>query len=187
VTAILFACGCSGTASDSITAREVGTAWPYLTAWFPHPGLRGEAAGRLRDLFGDAELADPRLIETGWQESEDWLARWREGQQPFAVGRKLLVVPGEDEPDPVLCRGRQVLRITPGMAFGTGHHETTRFCLEQLEAWAGDGVDFLDVGPWLPCCSAAAGWWAPRSIPRQRWWPRPTSTGTGCPAGWACW
>lgn len=156
VTAVLFACGCSGTASELIGPAEDRAALPRLTAWFPDSGSRDEAAGRLRGLFGGVEPADPLLIEAGSQESEDWLARWREGLQPFQVGRRFLLVPGDDDPDEGLRRDRHVLRITPGLAFGTGHHETTRFCLEQLEASAGDGVDFLDVGTGSGILSVAA-------------------------------
>lgn len=146
VTAQLFDCGCSGTASDSVGEATELTARPALTAWFPDSGSRDEAVRRIDLLAGGLEPAAGIEMTTGLQESEDWLARWREGQQPFAVGRRLLVVPGDDAPDPALCRGRQVLWITPGMAFGTGHHETTLFCLEQLEAFAGEGITLLDVG-----------------------------------------
>jgi len=146
VTAILFGCHCSGTASDSIGHIPDPTAPVVLTAWFTNEVSRDIAARRLGSMGQGLEPASRPFLETGLQEREDWLARWREGQHPFAVGRLLLVVPGEDEPEPRLREGRRILRITPGMAFGTGHHETTRFCLEQLERLAGEGVDVLDMG-----------------------------------------
>lgn len=146
LTAILFACGCSGTASDTVRVADDESTWPILTAWFPDSTSRDEAVRRLHRHFGGLEAAERPRIETGSQEDVDWMARWREGQQPFPVGRRLLVIPGEGDPVPLEHAGRIVLRITPGLAFGTGHHETTRFCLEQLEREAGDAEDFLDVG-----------------------------------------
>lgn len=63
--------------------------------------------------------------------SEDWSTSWKANFKPLRVGRRLLVVPSWEEapsrPDDI------VLRLDPGMAFGTGGHETTRLCLELLE------------------------------------------------------
>lgn len=62
---------------------------------------------------------------------EDWSTSWKANFKPLRVGRRLLVVPTWEEahagPDDI------VLLIDPGMAFGTGGHETTRLCLELLE------------------------------------------------------
>lgn len=80
---------------------------------------------------------------------EDWGRKWKEGFKPLPVGRRLLIVPpwerGPFPPD------RLVIWIDPAMTFGTGHHATTRMCLEAVEAfmyrWPGDrGPRVLDVG-----------------------------------------
>ncbi len=143
--AVLFSCGCCGTAVSTIGAVPDSEEHSQITAWFPDVPSRDRALRQLEVLSVGPSGIRP-TIEAGLQQDEDWLARWREGQQPFTIGQRLLVVPGEDDPPESLSLDRQVLRITPGMAFGTGHHETTRFCLEQLEAAAGSGTDFLDVG-----------------------------------------
>ncbi len=136
--AVLFSCGCCGTAVSTIGAVPDPEEHSQITAWFPDALSRDRAVRQLEVL--SAGPSGIRLtIEAGLQQDEDWLARWREGQQPFVIGQRLLVVPGEDDPSESLSLDRHVLRITPGMAFGTGHHETTRFCLEQLEAAAGSG------------------------------------------------
>lgn len=61
----------------------------------------------------------------------DWAEAWKEHFQPLRVGRHLLIVPawwqGEAEPQ------QTVVRIDPGMAFGTGTHPTTQLCLEAIE------------------------------------------------------
>ena len=62
---------------------------------------------------------------------EDWINNWKQYFHPIPVGEKLLIRPTWEEAyDP---QGRTVLQLEPGLAFGTGTHETTRLCLELLE------------------------------------------------------
>lgn len=76
---------------------------------------------------------------------EDWANNWKKYFKPLRIGKKLLVCPTwEDAGD--LADGRQVLRIDPGMAFGTGGHDTTRLVLEVLENTLQEGDTLLDVG-----------------------------------------
>jgi ribosomal protein L11 methyltransferase len=63
--------------------------------------------------------------------SEDWSSSWKVHFKPLRVGKHLLIVPTWEEAEQL--PGDLVLRIDPGMAFGTGGHETTRLCLELLE------------------------------------------------------
>lgn len=63
-------------------------------------------------------------------EEEDWLALWKEGWEPTAVGERLLVVPAWLDPPNTK---RNCVRIEPGMAFGTGTHPTTQLAYEVLE------------------------------------------------------
>lgn len=75
---------------------------------------------------------------------EDWLNNWKKYFHPIKVGEKILIRPtwrDDYEPD-----GRVVLNLDPGIAFGTGTHETTRLCLEMLEDYVGNGTKMLDVG-----------------------------------------
>ena len=60
------------------------------------------------------------------------------------MGEKILICPSWEQTDNP--EGRAVLSIDPGMAFGTGGHDTTRLVLETLEKYVTEGVDFLDVG-----------------------------------------
>jgi len=63
---------------------------------------------------------------------EDWSASWKTNFKPIRVGRRLVILPTWEEAPPK--RDDDVtLLIDPGMAFGTGGHETTRLCLEVLE------------------------------------------------------
>jgi ribosomal protein L11 methyltransferase len=74
----------------------------------------------------------------------DWNKTWKQGFKPVNTGARFTILPPwEHYPD-----RRISLVIDPGMAFGTGHHETTRSCLVLMERWA-DRVAkerFLDVG-----------------------------------------
>jgi ribosomal protein L11 methyltransferase len=74
---------------------------------------------------------------------QDWLGEWKKGWQPVQVGQRFIIAPPwTDVPD---TADRIVVRIEPGMAFGTGTHETTRLCLAAIERYF-EGGSFLDVG-----------------------------------------
>lgn len=74
----------------------------------------------------------------------DWENNWKKYFKPMPVGERLLIRPvWEQEYDP--C-GRVVLHLEPGLAFGSGTHDTTRLCLESLEKYAHSGKTVLDIG-----------------------------------------
>ena len=72
----------------------------------------------------------------------DWLEEWKQNWQPVEIGRFIIAPPWSKLGD---TRDRLIIRIEPGMAFGTGTHETTRLCLEAIEKHFAGG-SFLDVG-----------------------------------------
>lgn len=75
---------------------------------------------------------------------EDWATAWKAYYHPIQVGEKLVICPSWEEYD--LQPGQVLITMDPGMAFGTGTHDTTRLCLELLEAHAAPGKALLDVG-----------------------------------------
>ncbi|MBR1483598.1 MAG: 50S ribosomal protein L11 methyltransferase [Ruminococcus sp.] len=75
---------------------------------------------------------------------EDWRNNWKQYFKPLPVGKRLMIVPSWYEN--VETQGRTALEIDPGLAFGTGSHETTRLCLELCEKYMRSGDDVLDVG-----------------------------------------
>lgn len=77
---------------------------------------------------------------------EDWANNWKQYFKPLPVGEKLLIVPSWEEEIPEGCEGRTHLEIDPGMAFGSGQHETTKLCLEMVEKCVTPGSSVLDVG-----------------------------------------
>ena len=101
-----------------------------------------EAVAFLRERLTAAAI--PYEVDAETVREEDWANNWKKYFKPLPVGEKLLICPSwetADNPD-----GRKLLSIDPGMAFGTGGHDTTRLVLETLERHITDGCDFLDIG-----------------------------------------
>ena len=119
--------------------------------------VRAQIGRALR--LADLPEAAVRRLEALTVADQDWLAEWKKGYEPVAVGERLLVTPSwkRDRAQPA---GRLVVQIDPGMAFGTGTHETTRGCLELLEKyWRGGAL--LDVGTGTGILAIAAAKLAP--------------------------
>lgn len=108
---------------------------------------------KLRGILDDAgriwRLEAPMTYECSRVLEDDWAERWKVHFKPLRIGKRLLVVPTWEDARP--APGDLVIRMDPGRAFGTGHHETTRLCLVWLEGWVESWRDsrarsLLDVG-----------------------------------------
>lgn len=93
-------------------------------------------------------------ISTAACVEEDWINNWKKYFKPINVGKKLLIRPTWEEE--YEAGERKVLHLEPGLAFGTGTHETTRLCMELLEEYVQPGYDVLDVGCGSGILSVAA-------------------------------
>jgi ribosomal protein L11 methyltransferase len=137
--------------SDFITLRAYFESTPDLE------NLRAQILRGL-NLTGLPEYA-LRTIKSLTVADQDWLAEWKKGYEPIEIGNRLLIAPSwkaEGKSDRIL------VQIDPGMAFGTGTHETTRGCLELLEKyWRGGSL--LDVGTGTGILAIAAIKLAPGS------------------------
>jgi ribosomal protein L11 methyltransferase len=100
-----------------------------------------QSLGRLAQLLGPhiTEHASVRAVE-----SRDWERVWLQDWKPMRFGRRLWVCPtGEPAPrDPEAV----VVRLDPGLAFGTGTHPTTALCLQMLDAMPMAGRTLIDYG-----------------------------------------
>jgi ribosomal protein L11 methyltransferase len=109
------------------------------------------------DVSGLLAFPGVRLLESETFGDEDWLAKSREGFGAFVVGARFHVRPLWDAtPGPL---GRMDLVVNPGLAFGTGGHETTRLCMELLEDLSLAGRikgPVLDIGAGTGILSLAA-------------------------------
>ena len=84
----------------------------------------------------------PYTSETEGVEQEDWQNGWRKYYHPMDVGQRLAVVPSWQDYE----TSRVKLILDPGLAFGTGGHETTNLCLEVLDERVRGGERVLDIG-----------------------------------------
>ena len=101
-----------------------------------------EAVSFLKERLNAADI--DYTIDLSNVREDDWLNNWRKYFKPMPVGERLLINPSwYTDTDP---EGRAVLNIDPGLAFGTGKHETTRLCMEALERYVNTGSKVLDVG-----------------------------------------
>ncbi len=112
-----------------------------VRAYVPSSELGAVVVSRLRDEF--ARLPEVELVARPLYE-RDWQASWREFFGVVRTGSPVTVVPTWVEHVP--APGEVVIRLDPGQAFGTGHHETTRLCLAALAAAVRPGYRVLDVG-----------------------------------------
>jgi ribosomal protein L11 methyltransferase len=112
----------------------------YFTATPNREQVRDELFEALR--IYDLPTSSVRDMRARVVAQRDWLEEWKQSWQPVQIGRFIIAPPWsnvEERPD------RLIVRIEPGMAFGTGTHETTRLCLNAIQQHYRGG-SFLDVG-----------------------------------------
>lgn len=106
-----------------------------------------DEAGRQR--LADAEKALEGIPGASFESSltaddSEWLYKWQEHFRPAKVGRRIVVKPGWEDYEP--AAGELVIEMDPGMAFGSGLHETTSMCVKALERYMPEDAKVLDVG-----------------------------------------
>ena len=95
-------------------------------------------------------------------DEEEWQNGWKRHFTVLHVGKRIVIVPPWQSYKP---RPSEItITLDPGMAFGTGHHPTTRRCLEQLESLVEPGMDILDVGCGSGILSIAAAKLGAKSV-----------------------
>ncbi len=105
--------------------------------------------GRLRAFFeasADRAALSAQFRALSWREEaqSDWISISQANWEPLAIGERFFLVPEwRDDPAP---QDRFRIVVNPGMAFGTGIHETTQLCLEALETYVNPGAAMLDIG-----------------------------------------
>ena len=89
------------------------------------------------------DLGKMEVVQKTFAE-EDWAENWKKSFKPFRLGQHMVIKPGwseyETQPDD------KIIEIDPGMAFGTGTHETTGMCVELVEKYVKPGMSAIDVG-----------------------------------------
>lgn len=135
---------------EGLLGKDRSKAWIHV--YISPEDNPNEAISYLRERFCAEQI--PFEITCSSCAQEDWINNWKKYFKPIPVGEKLLIRPlWEEEVDP---QGRVVLNLEPGIAFGTGTHETTRLCLELLEKYISAGDCLLDMGCGSGILSVAA-------------------------------
>ena len=105
-----------------------------------------------RDIREDVEFLREMLAKDGIEgeikmiglNEEDWANAWKAYYKPIKIGSKIVIVPAWEKYEAE--EHELIVRMDPGMAFGTGTHETTRLVIGLLEKYTTPGVRMLDVG-----------------------------------------
>jgi ribosomal protein L11 methyltransferase len=150
----LIEAGASGTERAADFSDET-----RIIGYFNELPNREKVRNELFEALRIYELPSSAVREMNVREVEerDWLEEWKKNWQPVAVGRFIIAPPwSEIDESPNHC----VIRIEPGMAFGTGTHETTRLCLAAMQSYY-EGGSLLDVGTGTGILAIAAAACAP--------------------------
>ena len=99
-----------------------------------------EIAELMQDRLTRAEV--PYALSCEGVKQEDWENGWKQYYHAMEIGRRLAIVPSWE----TCTTSRAVITLDPGMAFGTGTHETTALCLETLDEHVRGGERVLDIG-----------------------------------------
>ncbi len=113
-----------------------------VLVYLPKDGGVADTLSFLRERFSGIEL-DAKISISGVNE-EDWANSWKAYYKPIKIGERIVIVPAWEKYS--AQEGELIVRMDPGMAFGTGTHETTRLVIALLEKYIKEGMRVADVG-----------------------------------------
>ncbi len=116
---------------------------------------------RLRGMDLGMDLGKLEILEHGVAE-EDWTESWKKAFKPFRLGSHMVVKPSWEDYD--AQPGDHIIEIDPGMAFGTGTHETTGMCVELVEKYVRPGDACIDIGTGTGILAIAAAHMGARHV-----------------------
>ena len=139
----------------SLGARGVEERGGWYVSYFDEPDdVPAFVALAVSHLKEETALS-PIRVEHGWQAHEAWEETWKRGLGPRRITDRIVVHPSWAPPEEVHADDI-VIRLDPGMAFGTAEHGTTRGCLRLLDGLVAEGSCVLDVGAGSGILSIAA-------------------------------
>ena len=105
--------------------------------------MKAKIAEGLSELKLFVEVGEG-TISSDETEDKDWIKNWKQYFKPFMVNDIVIKPTWEEIPEDM--KGRMVVNIDPGTAFGTGSHETTQLVIKQMEKYITKDTELLDVG-----------------------------------------
>lgn len=119
-----------------------------ITAYYPDTldieEVKSDLAARLADLTGFGLETGQVSLESQKLAEEDWADNWKKYYEVARITHDLTIVPSWTDYE--ATAGEKIIRLDPGMAFGTGTHPTTKMSLFALEQVLRGGERVLDVG-----------------------------------------
>jgi len=128
---------------ESISQDVLGHDFIVVKAYFPDERqVMEELDGRLKEV--EKQFNSQCKVYINEVNDEDWEQAWKKYYHTFKVGQRLVIKPSWESYQP--SDGEVVIDIDPGMAFGTGIHASTRFCLTFIEQYIQGGEVVVDAG-----------------------------------------
>ena len=131
-----------------IEMKDATDSTTSLIAYYPLDDRLNTRVGKLRNFLSKLPTwglpSHPAKIDLKRVESKDWTEAWKSSFAPQRIGKRLLIAPtwSDIAPDETEI----LIRLDPGMAFGTGYHPTTRLSLELLEQTIEPDQNVADIG-----------------------------------------
>ena len=166
ISGIFYSLDCKGVAiedPEDILGREQGPlTWDFadinvlehkgkvavVKAYFAEEDNIEDVLAYVKERLSELKEMGPDLgeakVEHEKMHEEDWANTWKQYYKPSKVGEKIVVKPIWEEYE--AKDGELVVDLDPGMAFGTGTHETTRMCIQALERYVKEESTVFDVG-----------------------------------------
>ena len=134
---------------DEEIARRIGDD-VKVSGFYPLDERASDTAANVRERVKRLPSLAPEIdlgkleVQMATIDDEDWAENWKKQYKPFRLGKHIVIRPGWEEYSP--DDGDKVITIDPGMAFGTGTHETTGMCVSLVEEHVGKDMDVMDIG-----------------------------------------
>ncbi|WPX07700.1 50S ribosomal protein L11 methyltransferase [Anaerocellum danielii] len=156
---ILYELGANGVVIEDNEIVTRPNLWDYIDenqftkkdyakvcAYFPESSnileLTHTIEERLKEVAKYIDIGEGK-INISEVDEKDWAQEWKKYYKPVEIGNIAIVPSWED----YKAEGNKIIvRLDPGMAFGTGTHESTALCLEAIQKYVKPGMDVLDVG-----------------------------------------
>ncbi|HIV85854.1 MAG TPA: 50S ribosomal protein L11 methyltransferase [Candidatus Monoglobus merdigallinarum] len=129
--------------------EKLKTADTRITAYVSDDVCGEDMVGKVKEMTvrlksENDEALGSLAVLTAKVKDEDWSENWKQYFHPIEVGERVLIQPQWEPLDRET--DRVVFKVNPGLTFGTGSHDSTRFCIEEIERYLSPGDTMLDLG-----------------------------------------